>query len=141
MADQTVAEVMTPAVSSVPSTASVAEAARRMRDDGIGDVLVVDDDRLRGIVTDRDLVVRVLAEHRDPETCPVGDVASARIVVVSPTDSAEKAVHLMRRSAIRRLPVVDEGGHPVGMLSLGDLAVHRDPRSALADISATPPND
>nr|WP_199702035.1 CBS domain-containing protein [Jiangella rhizosphaerae] len=137
---QTVADVMTREVVAVPVAASVADAARAMRDHDIGDVLALDEGLVWGIVTDRDLVVRVLAEGMDPDATTVADVCSGDLVTVRPGDDAGRAVELMRSAAVRRLPVVDDQGRPQGVVSLGDLALASDPRSALADISAAPPN-
>jgi CBS domain-containing protein len=136
---QQVREIMTPNPVALPGTASVHEAARAMRDAEIGDVLVIEHNQLCGMVTDRDIVVRLVAEARDPATTTLADLCSHAVVTVRPTDSIEDAVRLMRTHAIRRLPVVD-GGQAVGMVSLGDLAVARDPHSVLGDISAAPPN-
>ena len=136
---QQIRELMTPNPVVLPGTASVHEAARAMRDADIGDVIVIENNQVCGIVTDRDIVVRTVAEARDPATTTLADICSHLLLVVSPTDSVEKAVQLMGTHAIRRLPVV-EGGQPVGMVSLGALAVERDPSSALGDISTTPPN-
>ncbi|MGW2371081.1 CBS domain-containing protein [Kitasatospora sp. NPDC001683] len=136
-------EIMTPAPVTVPRLASVRDAARWMRDTAIGDVLVSDDvsgdGRLLGLVTDRDLVVRVLAAGLDPDSTNVGDVCSSQLVSVAPDDDVGHAVDLMRRHALRRLPVLDDG-RAVGVVSIGDLAMERDPDSALADISAADPN-
>ena len=123
----------------LPGTASVHEAARAMRNADIGDVIVIENNRVCGIITDRDIVVRTLAEARDPATTTLADICSHPLLVVSPTDSVEKAVRLMGTHALRRLPVV-EGGQPVGIVSLGALAVARDPSSALGEISAAPPD-
>jgi CBS domain-containing protein len=103
-------------------------------------VIVVEDEQLFGILTDRDIVVRVLAEGRDPETTPVGDICSRELTTVRPTDSVGDVVRVMREKAIRRLPVVEESGEVIGIVSIGDVAVERDRHSALADISAAPPN-
>jgi CBS domain-containing protein len=84
-------------------------------------------------------VVRILAEGRDPAATTLADISSHDLTTVSPEDSVEQAVQLMREKAIRRLPVVEDG-RPVGIVSLGDLAVERDPDSALGEISAAPPN-
>lgn len=124
---------------SMPMTSTVAEAARKMRDADIGDVIVLEDSQLCGIVTDRDIVVRAIAEGRDPAKVKLGDICSRDMTTLSPTDTVEDAVRLMRDKAIRRLPVVEKG-KPVGVVSLGDLAVSQDPHSALGDISAAPPN-
>jgi CBS domain-containing protein len=121
--------------------ASIEEAARVMREQDIGDVFVADGDRIAGVVTDRDIVVRGIAEGKQPTTAKLAEVfTSGELVSVSPDDSVEEAITLMRQRALRRLPVVDDG-RPVGVVSLGDLAIERDRDSALADISAAPPNN
>ncbi|MEV4063292.1 CBS domain-containing protein [Nonomuraea dietziae] len=138
---QKVREIMTPAPVSLPSGATLTEAAKQMRDHHIGDVLVVDDDRLLGIVTDRDIVIRAIAEGSDPGRTSLGEVCSREgLTCVTPQDDAEQAVELMRSKAIRRIPVLEDG-RPVGVVSLGDLALERDSRSVLADISAAPANN
>jgi len=116
------------------------EAAQLMRGNDIGDVIVLEGDRLCGILTDRDIVVRALAEGADPERATVGDICSRELTTIEPSASVGQAVRLMREKAIRRLPVTDESGHVIGIVSIGDVAVERDRRSALADISAAPPN-
>jgi len=116
------------------------DAAQIMRGNDIGDVIVLEDDRLFGILTDRDIVVRALAEGADPETTPVGEICSRDLATIEPTASVGQAVRLMREKAIRRLPVVDRSGYVLGIVSIGDVAVERDRHSALADISAAPPN-
>jgi CBS domain-containing protein len=126
----------------VPTGSTLVEAARAMRDRDIGDVLVVDDDGfLAGIVTDRDIAVRAVAEGRDPSGVTVDEIYTDSVVVTtSPAEDLDAAADIMRRSAVRRLPVVDEG-RVVGVVSLGDLAIQDDPESALADISLDPPNN
>ncbi|MFB4303332.1 CBS domain-containing protein [Actinomadura sp. NTSP31] len=136
---QRVNEVMTPVPVTVSPDTTLVTVSDLMRRHGIGDVLVVHDGRLRGLVTDRDIVVRAVAVQKDVEETTVGDICSTNVVTVAPDEDADAAVRLMRRHAVRRLPVVD-GDHPIGMVSIGDLAVQRDERSALADISAEPPN-
>jgi CBS domain-containing protein len=123
----------------VEPQASVTDVARIMRDEDIGAVLVTDEDRLRGLVSDRDLVVRVFAEGEDPGQTTVARACSEDLVTVGPDDELDVAVRVMREHAVRRVPVVEEG-RPVGIVSLGDLAVERDPGSALGDISAAGPN-
>lgn len=132
-------DVMTPDPVTVPSTTPLEQAARQMRDAGIGNVIVLDGEQVTGILTDRDIVVRAVAEGRDSRT-PVGDVTSRDLTTIAPDATLEAAVELMRERSIRRLPVV-EAGRAVGIVSLGDLALERDPDSALGDISAAPPND
>lgn len=136
---QQVKELMTERPVTLDRDASLAEAARLMRDRGIGDVIVVDGEDAEGIVTDRDIVIRGVAEGADPETTRLGQVVSPELVSVAPDDPVERAIQLMRERAVRRLPVL-EGGKPVGVLSLGDLAVAREGDSVLADISEEPPD-
>jgi CBS domain-containing protein len=112
-----------------------------MRERDIGDVIVLDDTNARvcGIVTDRDIVVRALAEERDPRETTIASICSQDLTTIEPTDSVDTAVKLMRGKAVRRLPVM-EGGKAVGIVSIGDLAEKFDQRSALADISSAAPN-
>jgi len=136
---QTVRDVMTTNLVTCPSSAPLKDAAGYMRDRDIGDVLVVDDGSICGIVTDRDIVVRCVAEGGDVRDATVGDVCTADLTTVSADTTIEDAARLMRDNALRRLPVVD-GGKPVGIVTLGDLAVQADPSSALGGISAARPN-
>jgi CBS domain-containing protein len=134
-----VSEIMTVAPRTVEASASVREAARAMREDDVGAIVVLAGGDLYGIVTDRDVAIRVVAEDRDPATTAVGDIASRDTTAIESDRTDEDAVVLMRDHALRRLPVV-EAGQPVGILTLGDLAVERDPDSPLADISTSDPN-
>jgi CBS domain-containing protein len=138
--DQGIRDVMTPNPCAVSSSASVMDAAQIMQENDIGDVIVLEDDRLFGILTDRDIVVRALAEGADLHTTPVAEICSRDLTTIEPTAGVGQAVRLMREKAIRRLPVVDENGFVLGIVSIGDVAVKRDRHTALADISAAPPN-
>lgn len=141
MAPQSVGKVMTPEVIGISPAAAVTEAAALMREYDVGDVLVVENDRVQGIVTDRDLAIRVLAAHRQPESTPVADVCSKDLLSVSPDTPVSEAVELMREHAVRRLPVIAEDGRPQGFVSIGDIAAAEGPQSPLADISKAPPNE
>jgi CBS domain-containing protein len=134
----TVRDVMTAEPIVVQRDQSIADAARAMRDNAVGSVLVVDGDKLCGLVTDRDIVVRALAESAPPGS-PVGAVCSPDLVAVDAGDDTAEALRVMQANAVRRLPVMDNG-HIVGMVSIGDLSVEQDDESALADISAARPN-
>jgi signal-transduction protein with cAMP-binding, CBS, and nucleotidyltransferase domain len=136
---QYVRDIMTGDPVTVEPQASVTAVARIMRDQDLGAVLVTDGDELRGLVTDRDLVIRSVAEGGDPERTTVAGACSDDLVTVRPDDALDHAVELMREHAVRRLPVVDDG-RPVGIVALGDLAMERDPESALGDISVARPN-
>jgi CBS domain-containing protein len=132
-------DIMSPAPVCMAPGESAAAAARAMKQHGIGTVLVVADGRLSGLVTDRDITVRVLAENRDPQTTRIGDICSSELVVLGPDDDVEEAARLVRERAVRRIPVI-EGGTPVGVVSIGDLALEKDASSALSRVSAAPPN-
>jgi CBS domain-containing protein len=136
---RTVEEIMTRDPRTVNADDPVLEAARIMRDSDIGDGVVLLGGEVGGIVTDRDIVVRGVAEGRDGESTSVGDVFTSGVETIAPSDSVDDALRKMREADIRRLPVVQDG-QPVGIVSLGDLAVERDPDSTLADISAASPD-
>ncbi|WP_433697344.1 CBS domain-containing protein [Nocardiopsis sp. CA-288880] len=138
MADS-IAEVMSETVHTVAPETTLREAARIMRDEDVGDVVVTDSGRIRGVLTDRDIVVRCVADEGDPDRVTVGQVCSAEVVTVPRQSSLRDAVHAMRTSSVRRLPVVD-GPEVVGIVTMGDLARTIDEDSALADVSAAPPN-
>jgi CBS domain-containing protein len=112
---------------------SVQQAAQQMRDDDIGNVIVAKGDKLQGIVTDRDIVVRAVADGRIDSQ--IGDIASGNVTTIEPDQPADDAARIMREQNVRRLPVV-ENGTPIGIVSIGDLAIQLDDGSALADISA-----
>lgn len=136
-----VRDVMSPGAVAVEPMTTLEHAARVMREQNIGDVLVVYDCDLFGLLTDRDIVIRGLAAGRDPHTATAGSVCTRPpVVTLGPDDTTDHAVELMRKHAVRRLPVVERGGCPVGMVSLGDLATSEDPHSALSDISRADPN-
>jgi CBS domain-containing protein len=136
---KTIRDVMTPNPVALQATASVVDAALAMRDFDVGAVIVLEDGQVCGVVTDRDLVVRGIANGNYPATMKLGELCSRELTTISPTETLEKAVDLMREKAIRRLPVV-EHGKPIGIISIGDLAIERDRHSALGEISAAPPN-
>jgi CBS domain-containing protein len=107
----------------------------------IGDVLVVDSSgALQGIVTDRDIAIRVVAEGQDPRNIRVGDAMSPAVSVGS-NATVKEAMEVMRLHDIRRVPVVDTTGRPIGVLSLGDVSASRAAGGVLADLSAAPPNN
>jgi signal-transduction protein with cAMP-binding, CBS, and nucleotidyltransferase domain len=137
---QKVRDLMTSHPIALPADASLTEAAKRMRDNDIGDILIVEaDGRLRGIVTDRDMVVRGIADEKEPSGTTIGDICSPDLVAVDVDDDADRAVQVMRQRAVRRVPVMNDG-QVVGMVSIGDMAIEKDPQSALAQISAAREN-
>lgn len=136
---KTVSDVMTATPVTLPATSMVADAAQAMRSSDIGDVIVLDDGEICGIVTDRDIVVRTIATGKDPAMTPLREICSQELTTIEPDARVSDAMKLMRDKAIRRLPVV-QGGQPVGVVSLGDLAFEREAKAALEDISEAPPN-
>jgi CBS domain-containing protein len=132
-------DIMSPAPVSMAATEPVSAAAKAMKEHGIGTVLVMTDGRLSGLVTDRDIAVRMLAENRDPVTTSVGEICSTELAVLGPDDDVEQAGRLVRERAVRRIPIVQDGT-PVGVVSLGDLALERDQASALSQVSAAAPD-
>jgi CBS domain-containing protein len=116
-----VKDVMTRDVTACAPSATVKDAAGLMARDDIGPVPVVEDGRLAGIVTDRDIVIRFVAEGRDPNTTTVGEIATKDIVTVSPDDDLEDALRLLAENQVRRLPAV-EGDRLVGIVAQADIA-------------------
>ena len=138
---QSIRAVMTTDPVSLSNSATVQEAALAMDDHDIGDVIVLNDaNEVGGIVTDRDIVIRCVASGMDPASTKLGEICTSEILTLTPNDDVGQAVKLMKDKAIRRLPVV-EGGRPIGIVSIGDLAVTHDPDSVLADISAAPADE
>ena len=137
---QSIREVMTPDPRTVQPDATLQDAARQMSQDDIGAVLVEENGSLTGILTDSDIVVRAIAEGRDPSSTKVSDVASRDVATLSPDQSVDDAIKLVREQNVRRIPVVQDG-RPAGIVSIGDLAIERDADSALADLSSAPANN
>jgi signal-transduction protein with cAMP-binding, CBS, and nucleotidyltransferase domain len=131
--DKKVRDIMTANPVGVRAEQTIGDAARVMRDAGVGAVLVVAGDSLRGVVTDRDLVIRGLAEGLDADSA-VGPLCSAEVIGVDADADISQAQWLMRENAIRRLPVID-AGQITGIVSLGDIAVSTDSESLLAAVS------
>jgi CBS domain-containing protein len=138
---QAIRDVMAQDPKTVSADDPIIRAAELMRDEDIGDVIVLDaDGELCGIVTDRDITIRAVAEGQDPSSAKIEAVCSPEVATIGPDDDVESAARMMRERAVRRLPVVDNG-RVVGAVSIGDLALELDPDSALADISAARGNE
>jgi CBS domain-containing protein len=133
-----VRDIMTPAPVGVYYTQTIGETARLMRDTEIGAVLVVNDGTLSGMVTDRDLVVRGLAEGAGPDS-PVGPLCSGDLVGVAAEADVIQAEQLMEEHAVRRLPVISDG-QVVGIVSIGDIALTIEADSPLAAVSRAQAN-
>ena len=128
MADTTVKDVMTPGPTSIASDALVVEAARRLASEDVGSLPVVEGDRLVGMVTDRDIVLQVVAKDLDPNKVPVSDVCSESPVTAEPDETLDQALQRMAKEQVRRLPVVSDG-RLVGILAQADIARTARPES------------
>lgn len=114
---------MTPHAQCISPDACLADAAQRMRELDVGALPICDNDRLAGIVTDRDLAIRGVAEGRDPRSTPVRAVMSPHLAYIFDDQEIEEAARLMEVKQIRRLPVLNRAKRLVGIVSLGDIAV------------------
>jgi len=119
---ESIRDAMTGNPRSIGASAAVVEAARLMREGDIGSLPITDDERLVGMITDRDITTMVVAEGADPETTSVGDVSSRDPISVEPDEALEDALQLMARHQVRRLPVV-ENGRLVGIVAQADIAL------------------
>jgi CBS domain-containing protein len=119
---KSIRDTMTENPRSIGASASVVEAARLMREEHIGALPITDDEQLVGMITDRDITTRVVAEAADPMRTSVGDVSSRDLVSVEPDKDLEEALQLMARHQLRRLPVVEDG-RLVGIVAQADIAL------------------
>ncbi|HEY5661083.1 MAG TPA: CBS domain-containing protein [Gaiellaceae bacterium] len=119
---QSIRDVMTSEPRTIDAGQSVAYAAKMMRDEDVGLAPIVEDDKLIGMLTDRDIAVRVVAEGRDPDEVTVGEVASRQVVTVDPQQDLDEALRIMAKHQVRRLPVVEEDGRLVGIVAQADVA-------------------
>ena len=119
---KSISDVMSSNPCAIDADKPVAYAAKMMKDEDVGLAPIVEGDRLVGTLTDRDIVTRVVAEGKDAQSVPVREVASTRLVTVDPQQDLDEALGLMARHQVRRLPVVEEDGRLVGVLSQADVA-------------------
>jgi CBS domain-containing protein len=119
---QSIKHVMTSNPCSIDADKSVAYAAKMMRDEDVGVAPIVEGDKLIGMLTDRDIAIRVVAEGRDPEQVTVRDVASKQVVTIDPQQDLQEALRIMAKHQVRRLPVVEEDGKLVGVVAQADVA-------------------
>lgn len=136
-----VSEIMTRSPKTLPSNAMLSAAATIMATDDIGDVIVTEpsSDAVSGIITDRDIVIRAIAEGLDPASTTIESSFSPNAAVLSPHDLVQEASFVMRDAGVRRIPVVEDG-HAVGIVSLGDLAAETETGPVLASLSEAPPD-
>jgi CBS domain-containing protein len=118
---KSIQEAMTSNPTTVEPTTTAQEAAKIMKSEDIGPLPIVEGDKLVGVITDRDLAIRIIAEAKGIDT-PVAEIASKDVVTIDPQQSLEEAARLMANNQVRRLPVVEEDGRLVGILAQADIA-------------------
>jgi CBS domain-containing protein len=118
-----ISEIMTPNVEVIHPDARLVEAARKMKSLNVGSLPVCDGDRLKGILTDRDITIRAVAEGEDPNEITVQDVMTPEVVYCFEDQEVEEAARLMGQNQIRRLPILNQHKRLVGILALGDISV------------------
>jgi CBS domain-containing protein len=119
---KTITDVMSANPCAIDASKPVAYAAKMMKQEDVGLAPIVEGDRLVGALTDRDIVTRVVAEGRDPQSVPVREVAPTDLVTIDPQQDLDEALRLMASNQVRRLPVVAEDGRLVGVLAQADVA-------------------
>ncbi|MBD0348780.1 MAG: CBS domain-containing protein [Thermoleophilia bacterium] len=124
---KTIRDVMTAGPTTVGASTPIADAARLMKSEDIGSLPILEDGKLAGVLTDRDIVLRVVAEGRDPQSTTAGEVGSHDPVTVDPQQNLDEALRLMAEHQVRRLPVVEEDGRLVGVLAQADVAREASP--------------
>ena len=136
-----VREVMTDNPRCVTPETLVSEAARLMKSEDVGSLPILEGEKVTGVITDRDIVIRAVAEEKDPRGMPVREVASRELVTIRPDEDLSEALKLMASYQVRRLPVVDEDNTLVGVLAQADIAMEgkeKDFAHMVEDISRTP---
>ena len=119
---QSIKDVMSSDPCTIDADKSVAYAAKMMRDEDVGLAPIVEGDKLIGMLTDRDIAIRVVAEGQDPDQVTVREVASKQVVTIDPQQDLDEALRIMAKHQVRRLPVVEEDGRLVGVVAQADVA-------------------
>jgi CBS domain-containing protein len=120
---KSIRDVMTTNPTAIAPSTPIVDAARSMKSENVGSLPIVEGDRLTGMLTDRDIVVRGLAEGKDAQSATAGEIASRDVVSIDPSQSLEEALRLMGEHQIRRLPVTEEDGRLVGIVAQADIAL------------------
>jgi CBS domain-containing protein len=123
---ESIREVMTEKPCAIDADKSVSYAAKMLRDEDVGVAPIVEGDKLIGVLTDRDIATRVVADGKDPEQTTVREVASKNVVTVDPQQDLDEALRLMAQHQVRRLPVIEEDGRLVGVVAQADVAREAD---------------
>ena len=124
--DRKIRDVMTPNPRTIEPSTTVQEAAKLMRDEDVGPIPIVENGSVSGIVTDRDIVLNVVAEGKDASSTPVSEIASRDLITVDPDQTLDEALRLMAQHQVRRLPVCEEDGRLVGIVAQADVARQAD---------------
>jgi CBS domain-containing protein len=124
--DRKIRDVMTPNPRTVEPSTPVQAAAKLMRDEDVGPIPIVENNSVTGIVTDRDIVLNVVAEGKDASSTPVSEIASRDLITVDPEQTLDEALRLMAQHQVRRLPVCEEDGRLVGIVAQADVARQAD---------------
>jgi CBS domain-containing protein len=119
-----VRELMTENPRTISAGDSIVDAAKLMREEDAGIAPIVDGDRLVGVLTDRDIAIKIVAEGKDPTSTKATDIASKNLVTIDPQQELDEALRLMAQHQVRRLPVVEEDGKLVGIVAQADVARH-----------------
>ncbi len=119
---QSIRDVMTSDPHTIDAEKPVAYAAKMMREENVGLAPIVQGDKLIGMLTDRDIAIRVVAEGRNPDQVKVRDVASKQVVTIDSQQDLDEALRIMAKHQVRRLPVLEEGGKLVGVVAQADIA-------------------
>ena len=119
---KTIRDVMTSNPCTIDASKDVAYAAKMLRDEDVGVAPIVEGDQLVGVLTDRDIAIKVVAEGKDPQTTKVSEIASKDIVTIDPQQDLDEALRLMAQHQVRRLPVVEEDGKIIGIVAQADVA-------------------
>jgi CBS domain-containing protein len=122
-----VKDIMTTGIACVDEKSSAADAARKMKDQNVGTVLVIEENKVKGMITDRAIVTKVVAEKKDPKDVPISDVMTKKVVGCSENDDIMDAIKTMGDMKVRRLPVVNDRDQLVGVVSLSDIAQEMKP--------------
>ena len=123
---KTIRDVMTSNPCTIDADKDIVYAAKMLKDEDVGVAPIVEGDQLIGVLTDRDIAIKVVAEGRDPQTTKVRDIASKDIVTIDPQQNLDEALRLMAQHQVRRLPVVEEDGKVVGIVAQADIALAGD---------------
>ncbi len=115
-------DIMTKDIACVDAKSSAADAAKKMKDQNVGTVLIIEENQLKGLITDRAITTRAVAEEKDPRNVPVTDIMTKEIVGCSEDDDVFDALQTMGRNQVRRLPVVNNDSQLVGIVSMADIA-------------------